>query len=385
MKGGSKLFLIAGIGLAVVAVVIFMMGMSGDKKADANPQNAPVEKVSVVQAAVAIPAHTILKPTDLVVVEMPVTDAPADAIKTTGEVLNMAYRLPLAQGQTLLKAQLEQPGIRNDIEAGKRAISLPVNEANMLAGLVQDGDYVDVVFKTRVNLVRLLPTNFAETPEDTPSYEYGAGKDDGDEDSDSGGGDSEEDESSSNLPATASGPILWVAAGFEIDLEIHPYAGDPGSQFVIQDAGLQLEKVAKVLVQDVKVLRVVRPGESFGPDGSLAGQSATTDAPAQPNDDAKGHLILQVSPGQAEALAFIQDEENHHTYQIVVRGKDDHERVETTGITFEILATDEEWSMPWPQSVTAPEEDAVIVEDDGNSINDLATPTAEGTPAAEED
>lgn len=384
MKGGSKLFLVAGIGLAVVAVAIFVMGMSGDKKkADANQEENKVEQVTVIQAAVPIPAHTLLKSTDLVAVQMPVTEAPADAAKTAGEVLNMSYRLPLAQGQTLLMAQVEQPGIRNDIEAGKRAISLPVDELSMLSGLVQDGDYVDIVFKTRINLIRILPTNFAESAEDTPLYTYGIGE------GGSGGGNGSGgsgDESADSLPASASGPILWVAAGFEVDTQTHPYAGDPGSKFVIQDQGEQLEKVAKVLVQDIKVLRVVRPGEAFAADGSLTGQTIAQDASAEPTDVSKGHLILQVSTAQAEALAFIQDEANQHTYQIVVRGKDDHEQVETTGITFEILASDEEWSLPWPTSLQAQEEDAVVVDEnssEGDSIDDLVpTPTAGGTPEA---
>jgi Flp pilus assembly protein CpaB len=384
MKGGSKLFLIAGIGLAVVAVAIFVMGMSGDdKKADATQQEASVEQVSIVQAAVPIPAHRLLLATDLLVVRVPVTDAPADAIKSTGEVLNMSYRIPLAQGQTLLKAQVEQPGIRNDIQVGKRALSLPADDVSMLSGLIQDGDYVDVVFKTRINLIRVLPTNFAETAEDTPPQSYGIAEGGASGNGTDGEGASGGQETTSSLTQSEAGPILWVASGFEVDNETHPYAGDPGSKFAILDSAGELEKVAKVLVQDVKVLRVVRPGESYAASGTLAGQSAAAEAAAPAEEAAQGHLILEVSPAQAEALAFIQDPENQHTYQVVVRGQDDHEQVETSGITFEILASDEEWSLPWPQSIQSPEEDAVIADESGDSIDDLvATPTADATPEA---
>src|SRR5215218_1066670 len=101
MKGGSKLFLVAGIGLAVVAVAIFVMGMSGDKnKADATKQEETVEEVTIVQAVSAVQAHTLLKATDLIEVKVPVTESPSDAVTTTGEVVNMTYRVPLAQGQT---------------------------------------------------------------------------------------------------------------------------------------------------------------------------------------------------------------------------------------------------------------------------------------------
>ena len=126
MKGGSKLFLVAGVGLAVVAIGLLFVGMSGGgKKTDANQQEQEVQEVSVVQAAVAIPAHTLLKVEDLIQVKMPSSDAPADAVTSTSEVLNMSYRVPLAQGQTLVRTQTEQPGIRNDIEPGMRAASIP--------------------------------------------------------------------------------------------------------------------------------------------------------------------------------------------------------------------------------------------------------------------
>jgi hypothetical protein len=65
-----------------------------------------------------------------------------------------------------------------------------------------------------------------------------------------------------------------------------------------------------------------------------------------------GQLIVEVTPQQAEALAFIQDQ--NHSFEVVVRGADDHEVVSTTGITFQILMTDGTWSLPWPQPVIAP-------------------------------
>jgi len=361
MKGGSKLFLVAGVGLAIVAIGLLFMGMSGGgKKTDANQPETKPENVTVVQAAMAIPAHTMLKASDLIEVKMPSTDAPADAVKSTSEVLNFSYRVPLAQGQTLLKTQTEQPGIRNDIETGKRAASIPVDEVSLLSGLVQDGDYVDVVFHARLDLVRFLPTTLAETPEDTV-YKY-SGDDSGDNSGNDGG----------SVTAAQGGPIMWIPAGMENIT--HPATGDPGSKFYIRDAGDLLEPVAKVIIQDVKVLRVVRAGESFAADGTLGGQVVGGDAPAQADAKSMAHLILQVTPEQAEVLTFIQDAENQHTYPVVVRGKDDHEQVNTTGVTFQLLATDEQWMLLWPQTVTAPKTQA---DNQGDEAD--ATPGAEAS------
>jgi Flp pilus assembly protein CpaB len=391
MKGGSKLFLVAGVGLAIVAIGLLVVGMSGGSKADATKQEAKVEEVTVVQAAVPIPAHTLLKAADLLEVKMPATEAPVDAVHSPAEVINLSYRVPLAQGQTLLNTQTEQPGIRNDIGKGMRAASIPVDEVSMLSGLVQDGDYVDVVFHARIDLVRLLPTNFAETPEDQPSFSYSVGKS-GDDGGNGSGGSNDESgdggDSNNALPETQSGPILWVAAGMEV--ENHPATGDPGSKFFIRDMGQQLEPVAKVIVQDVKVLRVVRAGESFSADGTLSGQSLTGDNTTPASEEVSAHLILQVTPAQAEALTFMQDQANQHTYQIVVRGKDDHEKVQTTGVTFQLLASDGQWSLPWPQSVTAPKTQVRSrppsrTEGEGNQGEGgeaAGTPTAEASPTA---
>jgi hypothetical protein len=377
MKGGSKLFLVAGVGLAVVAIGLLVVGMTGGGgKADANKPESKPEQVTVVQAAVAIPAHTLLKVEDLLAVKVAASDAPADAVTSTAEVLNQSYRVPLAQGQTLVRSQTETPGIRNDIEEGMRASSIPVDAVSMLSGLVQDGDYVDVVFHARIDLVRLLPTTLAETPEDT-LYKYSGGGSSG-----GGGGNGTGDD---GIAAAQSGPIMWIPAGMEY--VTHPATGDPGSRFYVRDVGGLLEPVAKIIVQDVKVLRVVRPGEAFSADGTLAGQSLGADA-AAPSSNAEdpGYLILQVTPAQAEAITFMQDKENQHTYQVIVRGKDDHGAVETTGITFQILMTDAEWSMPWPQTVLAPKTQVKSKSSKTPTAEAgaqaTATPGTEGTPEA---
>jgi Flp pilus assembly protein CpaB len=376
MKGGSKLFLIAGVGLAVLAIGLLFVGMSGGGggKADANKQQSKPDKVTVVQAAVAIPAHTLLKPENLLVVKVAADQAPADAVTSAAEVVNQSYRVPLAQGQTLLKAQTETPGIRNDIAQGMRAASIPVDAVSMLSGLVQDGDYVDVVFHARVDLVRLLPTTLAETPEDS-LYKYGS-KGSGGGNGNGSGGDSGNGTGNdgSSVTDVQGGPIMWIPAG--VDYVNHPATGDPGSKFYVWDAGKNLEPVAKIIVQDVKVLRVVRPGEAFAADGTLSGQSLGTDTSSTQSDkNTQGYLILQVTPAQAEAITFMQDKDNQHTYQVIVRGKDDHGAVDTTGITFKILMTDEQWSMPWPQTVTAPKTQV-------KKATKAPTPQASATPAA---
>jgi Flp pilus assembly protein CpaB len=348
MKGGSKLFLIAGAGLAVVAIALLVTGMSGGGKADAK-KDGNSTKVTVVEAVVDIPTHTLLTPEDLLEVQVPQAEAAPDAVHAKTDVVGLSYRVPLVKGQRLLTSQTEQPGLRNDIKVGMRALSLPVNEVSLLSGLVQDGDYVDVVFHARINPVRILPSNVAYTPEDLPYYKF--------------------DEKT----------IVFLPP--DVEAPQHPFTGDPGSQFAIRDdvgEAQQLEPVAKIMIQDVRVLRVVRPGETFSAGGGIADLTAVEGAPAQ--TDQTGHLILEVTPEQAEVLTFMQDK--RHEYQVIVRGKDDHGQAKTAGITFQILATDADWALPWPKSLTAPKEQAKAApksqgESGQSGQSGTATPTAE--------
>ncbi len=324
MKGGNKLFMIGGVGLALIAIALGVISYTGGGKADAQKDATPA-KVTVVQAASDLSAHTVLAATDLVETQVPNTEVPADAVRSSTQVLGLSYRVPLVKGQRLVMSQTEQPGLRNDIKVGLRAISLPVTEVSSLSGLIQDGDYVDVVFHARINLVRLLPTTGAITPEDQPYYIFSGNK------------------------------LTFLAP--DIEQPNHPFTGDPGSNFIIRDdtgEAQQLEPVAKILLQDVRVLRVVAPGQSFGSNGQHKGKVGSNDVPVPADQNKAGFLVLEVAPSQAELLTFMQDK--RHEYQVVVRGKDDHAKVPTNGITFQILATSADYALPWPKSLSAPKE-----------------------------
>src|SRR5690606_34306626 len=116
----------AGVGLALVAIALLVSSLQGGGKTTADEDEPAVEMVKVVQAQVAVPAHALLTIDLLVVKDVPIDEAPADAIPSIAEAAGMAYRVPLAAGDPLLRTQLETPGLRNDIAEGKRAIALPV-------------------------------------------------------------------------------------------------------------------------------------------------------------------------------------------------------------------------------------------------------------------
>lgn len=311
MKGGNKLFLFAGVGLALVAILLGITMSSGDKKVDAVKQEAPT-KITVVRLIQDIEPHQIIKTEMVETVELDTTVSPTDAVTSVASVVNQAYMFNAASGDVLLNAYVEAPGITSSIDAGMRAISLRVDQQGAMSGLIVSGDYVDVVFLARVDLQSTLPV---------PTV------------------------TGIDASSTKKGSEVDAAS----DAQRVPFEGQEGSEFAVLDAGGELEPVAKMLVQDLKVIRVIAPGASY--DGQ--GQQVQRSDESGPSADTVGQLIVQVTPQQAEAIAFVQDA--NHTYSVTVRGKDDHTIDQTSGITFQILMTDGTWSLPWPMPVIADE------------------------------
>lgn len=338
MKSGNKLFIFTGVALALVTVLLAITMTSGGNKADAQKEDEP-GKIKVVQAAADFEPHKVIAMSDIVIVEMSADEVPADAATDTALVLGQSYRLGAVKGDILLNTYLEAPGITSTIEPGKRAVSLQVDTQGMMSGLIMDGDYVDIIFDARVDLRRVLEMQGLEVEEDGPyTIKFGNdnNSDSNDQNSDSENSDQNQDDSS---PSVAG-------------IEAAPYQGKDGSEFTVVDAGQNLEPVTKMLVQDIKVLRVIQPGVKYDGQGQQV-QGVAEGSGVSGGAGDLGQLILEVTPEQAEAITFMQDQ--NHNLEVIVRGKDDHELAKTTGITFQILMSDGTWSMPWPKPIDAPE------------------------------
>ncbi|MDQ3044260.1 MAG: hypothetical protein M3R06_03780, partial [Chloroflexota bacterium] len=313
---------------AVIAAVLAVLAIGGGDKADAQKE----DQVTVVEAVVDIPPHTILTAEDLIEREIDATDMVAGAITSKAAVIGQSYRVQLVATQQLVGSELEQPGIRNVIENGKRGFALPVNEANRLSGLLADNDHVDIAYKTRINVQRLLPTSEGVLlPED----------------------------------GLISGGSSVTLKPVDADLPLYPNLGQASAPFTIaDDIGPEqaLEPVAKIMLQDLRVLRVVAPGQSFTQQGQVIDGAIIEPSAQGSGAPILGYLILEVSNQQAELLTFMVDERSE--FQVLVRGNDDRDQVSTTGITFEILASDADYALPLPQAVTAAAVSAA--DDEGN-------------------
>lgn len=319
MRRNGRLFIILGVGLATLAVALAVMMFYGANQSKA-VEKAP-EPVKIVVAAQDVPPHTVLR--DDMLTEQVVDkdllkggEAPSKSV-----VLGMAPKSGLVKGQRVMTSDLEVPGLTNDIDKGKRAVAVPLSQLNGMAGMVREGDYVDVIFSVKVNLLYVLPTRPLELDTSTAG------------------------DKTVNATLPASAPT---------DPAPYAYPGDPGSRFKMQNADGKGDPVAKVVIQDSKVLRV-----SSQPPANQQGQQGQQQAQQQSANNQQGQanaatpsdmIVLEMTDQQAEVMKFIQD--NGGSFTFALRAKDDHEVANTAGITYDLLVTN--FQLPAPKSVRLP-------------------------------
>jgi Flp pilus assembly protein CpaB len=133
----------------------------------------------------------------------------------------------------------------------------------------------------------------------------------------------------------------------------YAYPGDPGSRFKMENADGKGDPVAKVVIQDSKVLRVSSqpPANQQGQQGQQqAQQQNASNQQGQANATPTDMIVLEMTDQQAEVMKFIQD--NGGSFTFALRAKDDHTVANTSGITYDLLVTS--FQLPAPKSVRLP-------------------------------
>src|SRR5215469_255900 len=109
-----------------------------------------VEKtVSVVAAARDLPAGTLLKKGDLKTLTLRENEVPRVAILSENMALNRPLLLPVSAGELITLPKVGAGGIEGlpaTIQMGKRAVTVPINDASGVAGLIPPRAHVDVLF-----------------------------------------------------------------------------------------------------------------------------------------------------------------------------------------------------------------------------------------------
>lgn len=108
---------------------------------------APIDLVPAVVAKEAVPVRTKLSSSLFLVRQVP-RELAAGAVASLDEVEGRINTQPLAAGEIMLRERLADPergALTYRIPAGKRAITIRVDEMIGVAGYPQPGDRVDVV------------------------------------------------------------------------------------------------------------------------------------------------------------------------------------------------------------------------------------------------
>lgn len=113
---------------------------------------APAEqkKIPIIVAGRDMPLGTMLKKTDLKLVGVLEKDVPKGAIFTDRDAVNRVLLYPASVNEPLLISKVSSTtaaeGVSSTIEPGYRAMSVQISDVSGVAGLIQPGSRVDVLF-----------------------------------------------------------------------------------------------------------------------------------------------------------------------------------------------------------------------------------------------
>ena len=138
----KQLILIFGAAWVSAAVLVWFLYVT---------TKAPrVEKtVAVIAAARDMPAGTLLKKSDIKTLALRENEVPRVAILNEKTALNRPLLLPVSAGELITLPKVGAGGIEGlpaTIEMGKRAVTVQINDASGVAGLIPPRAHVDVLF-----------------------------------------------------------------------------------------------------------------------------------------------------------------------------------------------------------------------------------------------
>ena len=161
MKRSNRLVLLIGVFLAIVAFVAIIL-LQGNKTPETQVQT---DKNTVI-AAVDIPLGSRVTADQVGVEKKPLTARDNDAFEDASQVIGQIVRQPVTAGQAITARTLAggaNPGqiLNIQVPAGKRAITVQVDQVTGVGTVIKTGDYVDMVVaipKDNFPVVTVNPT-----------------------------------------------------------------------------------------------------------------------------------------------------------------------------------------------------------------------------------
>jgi Flp pilus assembly protein CpaB len=164
--------LVLGVVLALVAFgAVLMFGSGGSQPA------APAT-VSVATTTVAVPIGTPLDPSMMALTDVPVADG-ALGFQNTDVLVGRVVRQTLSAGTVLTPSVFLSSGVTNAVDVtqalkpGQVGISVSTDSLTGVGGLIQDGDFVDVVLSESVKIVINTPKGGSSSSNGSPFTSLG--------------------------------------------------------------------------------------------------------------------------------------------------------------------------------------------------------------------
>jgi len=146
----SRLVLLLGIFLAAMTfiVVLFLGGGSGNSGQPAGP-TAPPTQLPTVVAAADIPLGTVVTTDMLTLKTLSVNVRDANVYGDPSQAIGKTTRVSLVAGAQVHSSDFQNRAVPLTVPAGKRAMTIQVNELTGVGNLVDTGDTVDLVISLR--------------------------------------------------------------------------------------------------------------------------------------------------------------------------------------------------------------------------------------------
>lgn len=119
------------------------------RRASTSRPPAQPATVTVVYSRASAEPGVRVTPAMLGTRSVPADQAPADAIRSPGEVDGWVVVTPISAGDILTRSNVRQPssalGLRFLVPEGMRAVTVALDQVSGVAGLAKPGDHVDVI------------------------------------------------------------------------------------------------------------------------------------------------------------------------------------------------------------------------------------------------
>lgn len=136
--------------LAIIVIILIFIVLKPKKKADETPV---VTTKDVVVALTDIPAFTNITAEMLEMKSYPLEYVPAGSYETMDSLINATTRVNIAAGDAVLKNNVAEVGeksghLAQNMESGKRAMTVAVDNISGVCNMLKVGDHVDVLVST---------------------------------------------------------------------------------------------------------------------------------------------------------------------------------------------------------------------------------------------